>query len=191
VNYLARLLIGLTLVLLAGCAAAPPPEPILATGPLQGRLEKGIYHDQRGWFEIATPIAPTDPGYSAMSVAEEPHPNAEYVNFVPTQTPEFYRAYVEDFFATNHQVMAYGEIADSAINLFGRQQTEARSEPIERAGEKSWHTASTIGLLRLYTGVRHFPERQGRSALDGVAHGLQALCAAASGTCRSERRSGG
>jgi hypothetical protein len=151
VNYLARLLIGLTLVLLAGCAAAPPPEPILATGPLQGRLEKGIYHDQRGWFEIATPIAPTDPGYSAMSVAEEPHPNAEYVNFVPTQTPEFYRAYVEDFFATNHQVMAYGEIADSAINLFGRQQTEARSEPIERAGEKSWHTASTIGLLRLYT----------------------------------------
>ncbi|HEX4300412.1 MAG TPA: hypothetical protein VH327_06030 [Gammaproteobacteria bacterium] len=142
---------GLTLVLLAGCAAAPPATPILATGPLHGRLEKGIYYDRFGWFEIATPIAPTDPVYSAMSVDEESPPNSDYVSFLPNQTPEYYRVYVEDFFAGNHPLMGYGQIADIAVGLFGKQSTEARSEPVERVGEKPWHTATTSGLLRLYT----------------------------------------
>jgi hypothetical protein len=143
--------ISLTLTLLAACAAAPPAAPILATGPLHGRLEKGVYHDRYGWFQIGTPVAPSDPGYSALSVDEESQPNADYVSFLPTQTPEYYRVYVEDFFATNHPVSAYDEVADSAMSLFGKQLTEARSEPIERIAEKSWHTATTSGLLRLYT----------------------------------------
>lgn len=142
---------GLALALLASCAAAPPPTPILATGPLHGRLEKGIYHDRYGWFEIATPVAPTDPDYSALSIDEEPQQIADYVSFLLTQMPEYYRVYVEDFFANNHPVTAYGEIADSAIKLLGKQQAEARSEPIERIAEKPWHTATTSGLLRLYT----------------------------------------
>jgi hypothetical protein len=142
---------GMTLALLAGCAAAPPPMPILATGPLHGRLEKGVYHDRYGWFQIGTPVAPSDPGYSALSVDEESQPNADYVSFLPTQTPEYYRVYVEDFFATNHPVTAYGEVADSAMTLFGKQLTEARFEPVERIAEKSWHTPTTSGLLRLYT----------------------------------------
>jgi hypothetical protein len=141
----------MTLTLLAACAAAPPAAPIISTGSLHGRLEKGVYQDQYGWFEIATPIAPTDPGYSAMSVDEEAQPNVDYVSFLPTQTPEFYRVYVEDFFATNHPITGYGGIADTAIGLLGKQVTEARSEPVQRIAEKPWHTATTSGLLRLYT----------------------------------------
>jgi hypothetical protein len=142
---------GLTLMLLAGCAAAPPTMPILATGPLHGRLDNGIYHDRFGWFEIATPVAPTDAGYSALSIDEESQQNVNYVSFLLSQTPEYYRVYVEDFFASNHPVIGYGQIADSAMSLFGKGLTEARSEPIEQVAEKPWHTATTSGLLRLYT----------------------------------------
>jgi len=138
------------LALLAACATTPPAAPILTAGPLQGRLEQGIYHDKYGWFEIATPVAPTDPGYAAMSVDEEIQPNVDYVSFLPTQTPEFYRAYVEDFFAANHPITGYGGIADTAISLLGKQVTEIRSEPVQRIAEKPWHTATTDGLLRLY-----------------------------------------
>ena len=142
---------GLVLVLLAGCAAAPPPAPALPNGPLHGRLEDGIYHDRYGWFEIAAPVAPTDPGYSAQAMDDDSQPHSDYVRFMPGQTPEYYRAYVEDFFATNHPIRGYGEIADTAIDLLGRQATEARSEPVVRVAEKPWHTSTTSGLLRLYT----------------------------------------
>lgn len=129
----------------------PPAAPTLTNGPLHGRLEKGVYQDQYGWFEVATPVAPTEPGYPTMSVDEETQPNVDYVSFLPTQTPEFYRVYVEDFFATNHPVTDYGGIADTAVGLLGKQVTEARAEPVQRIAEKPWHTATTDGLLRLYT----------------------------------------
>jgi hypothetical protein len=142
---------GFALALLAGCAAAPMPTPILATGPLHGRLEQGIYHDRFGWFEVATPVAPTDPGYAALSVDEESVPNVSYVSFLLTQTPEYYRVYMEDFYASNHPVTSYQQIADSAMSLFGKELMQARSEPMVQVAEKPWHTAGTSGLLRLYT----------------------------------------
>jgi len=142
---------GFALQLLAACAAAPTPMPILATGPLHGRLEQGIYHDRSGWFEVTAPVAPADPGYSALSVDEESAPNVSYVGFLLTQTPEYYRVYMEDFFASNHPVTSYQQIADSAMSLFGKELVQARSEPMEQVAEKPWHTGTTSGLLRLYT----------------------------------------
>ena len=139
------------LAFLAGCATTPPPAPTLINGPLHGSLEGGIYHDHHGWFEIATPIAPADPGYSALGVDDDTQQITDYVRFMPAQTPEYYRAYAEDFFANNHPIMGYGVMADNAINLLGKEATESRSEPVVRVAEKPWHTATTSGLLRLYT----------------------------------------
>jgi hypothetical protein len=141
-------------MLLAGCAAAPvsAPGPILPKGPLHGRLEQGIYHDMHDWFGVGTPVAPTEPGYGTLSLDEEYQPNISYVSFIPTDAPgEFYRVYVEDFWASNHPVTGYDQIADSAMAFFGKQVTESRSEPIQLIDERPWHTATTSGLLRFYT----------------------------------------
>jgi hypothetical protein len=143
-------LAGLSL-LLSACAGAPP-APILPNGPLQGRLEAGIYHDKRGWFGVATPISPADPGYATLAVTEQYEPAISFVSFLPTQAPgEYYRAYMEDFYAGGHVVPAMSTIADSAMKLFGKQLMQARAEPMRLVEEKPWNAGATSGLLRLYT----------------------------------------
>ena len=145
---------GFCLLLLTGCASTPvaPPHPYYATGPLQGRLEQGIYHDMRGWFGIASPISPSDPTYTYMSVGEEYHPTIGYVSFIPLDKPgEYYRAYMEDFPASGHVVPDMGQVADGAMRFFGKQLVQARVEPLHLVEERPWHAGATTGLLRLYT----------------------------------------
>lgn len=148
-----RALPAVSLLLLAACAGQPVPEPgpMLPKGPLHGRLEAGIYHDMRGWFSIATPMAPSDPLYPTLAVNEEYDPNISFVSFLPTRAPgEYYRAYVEDFYGSNHPVPALAVVADSAMKLFGRQLVQVRSEPMRLIEEKRWMAGATQGLLRLY-----------------------------------------
>jgi hypothetical protein len=142
--------IGLSM-LLSACASAPR-GPILPNGPLQGRLEAGIYHDMRGWFGVATPLSPSDPAYGTLAVTEQYLPVISFVSFLPTQAPgEYYRAYMEDFYAGGHVVPAMATVADSAIKLFGKQLMQARAEPMRLIEEKPWKAGVTSGLLRLYT----------------------------------------
>ena len=146
-----RLLRASGLLLLSACAGAPP-APMLPNGPLQGRLEAGIYHDMRGWFSIATPISPVDPGYATLAVTEQYQATVSFVSFLPTQAPgEYYRAYMEDFYAGGHVVPAMTTVADSAMKLFGKQLMLARTEPVRLIEERSWNAGATSGVLRLYT----------------------------------------
>jgi hypothetical protein len=149
-----RLLVASCLLLLAGCASAPAqaPHPYFATGPLKGHLEQGLYHDQRGWYGIQSPIAPDDPGYPYMSLGEEYHDNLSYASFIPLDHPgEYYRAYVEDFPAAGHVVPDMHVVADSAMRFFGRQLVQTRVEPLDMVEERSWQAGATAGVLRLYT----------------------------------------
>lgn len=144
-------LAGLSLLLLAACTSAPS-APMLPNGPLKGRLEAGVYHDMRGWFGVATPISPSDPAYGALAVTEQYEPAISFVSFLPSQAPgEYYRAYIEDFYAGGHVVPAMPTIADSAMKLFGKQLMQARDEPMHLVEEKPWDAGATSGLLRLYT----------------------------------------
>lgn len=140
------------LLVMPACASVPPAGPVLARGPLNGRLEEGLYHDRLDWFMVATPIPPQDPGYSSLSVTEQYAPNTDYVSFIPIKDGgQYYRAYVEDFYGGNHPVPSMDEIADSAMRFFGRQLVEARAEPLRLVEEKPWAAGPTSGLLRLYT----------------------------------------
>lgn len=121
-------------------------------GPLQGQLKNGIYSDRRGWFAVTVPVLPTDPGYGAMGLDEEYPDNISYVTFIPSQSPgEFYYAYVEDFYASNHPVPSMDQVADSAIKVFGIPMVKQRTEPLRLVEEKPWAAGATTGLLRLYT----------------------------------------
>ena len=145
--------IGLILSL-ASCATGPAsaPMPILLKGPLQGQLKDGVYRDRTGWFEVTTPIPPSDPGYAAMGLDEEYTENVSYVSFIPSRSPgEFYHAYVEDFFASSHPVPSMDEVADSAMKVFGTPMVKQRTEPLHLVEERYWRTATTTGLIRLYT----------------------------------------
>jgi len=146
----ARGLLALCL-LLAGCAGAPP-TPLVPTGPLQGRLEHGTYHDMRDWFGVASPIAPEDPDYPTLAVNEEYEAHISFATFVLTRAPgEFYRAYVEDFAGGGHAVPGLDGVADAAVNLFGGQEAKQRAEPVRFVAERRWQAGKTYGLLRLYT----------------------------------------
>ena len=147
-------ILALTSMLLAGCASAPHQDvgPMLPKGPLHGRLDAGVYHDMRGWFSVSTPIPPSDPAYPYLGVTEQYETNISFVAFLPTLSPgEFYRAYMEDFYGSNHQVTDLRQIADSAMKLFGKDVVQARSEPMHLVEERPWHVGSSDGLLRLYT----------------------------------------
>ena len=141
----------LWLAALTACSSVPP-APILLKGALQGVLTGGTYTDKRGWFQVATPIPPSDPGYTGMGVDEEYPEHVSYVSFLLSKSPgEFYHAYVEDFYASNHPVPSMDQVADSAIKVFGTQMVKQRIEPMRLVEEKPWRTTTTSGLLRLYT----------------------------------------
>ena len=137
---------------LVSCAQAPVSSPILVGGSLHGRLRAGIYQDRNDWFSIATPLAPHDPDYAQLQVSENDISHISFVDFEPLTSPgEYYRAYVEDFYATNHPVPAFDQVADQAMKVFSTGITQQRLEPIRLVYEKPWQAGSTAGLLRLYT----------------------------------------
>jgi hypothetical protein len=125
---------------------------MVANGSLQGRLQAGVYQDKNDWFSIATPVAPADPSYSQLSVSENYAPHVSLVSFSPSTSPgEYYRVYVEDFYASNLPVPTLQRLADSAMQLFGAGITQQRLEPMRLVAEKPWSAGATQGLLRLYT----------------------------------------
>lgn len=142
----------LLLLGLASCAQAPVGSPILADGPLQGRLRAGVYQDKNDWFSVATPLAADDPGYPQLRVSENYVSHISLVDFELLTSPgEYYRAYVEDFYATNHPVPTFDQVADQAMQVFSSVITQQRLEPIRLVYEKPWQAGATTGLLRLYT----------------------------------------
>lgn len=145
---------AILVLLLAACAAAPTqaPGPILLSGPLQGRLAEGVYHDRHDWFSVATPFPPGSVDYRDMLVQEIDQPHLSLVNFIPpTHSGEYYRAYAEDFFASHHPVPGLDTVEDNAVNVYGRQVMAARLEPMVFQQEKPWSAGGSRGLLRFYT----------------------------------------
>lgn len=141
-------------LLLAACTAPPPQPlgPLVLSGALQGSIVDNIYHDRRGWFTVATPFPVGGDGYRYMEVQEVYPQDISFVNFVPQTAPgEYYRAYAEDFFASNHPVPSFDTIADNALKVYGKQVMDARLEPMVLQQEKTWSTGATQGLIRLYT----------------------------------------
>lgn len=125
---------------------------MLPPGPQHGRLEAGRYHDMRGWFGIATPLPPSDPAYRYLTVNDQYQPNISLVAFRPNRSPgEVYQAFTEDFYASNHAVPGLDEIADNAMQVFGKDEMQSRGEPVRLVEERPWRAGSTDGLLRLYT----------------------------------------
>ena len=150
-KHLVAIALGL---LVAGCATAPAPAPmpVMIKGPLQGQLKDGVYRDRAAWFEVSAPVLPTDPNYTAMGLDEEYPEHVSYVSFIPSRSPgEFYHAYVEDFFASDHPVPSMDQVADSAMKVFGTPMVKQRTEPLHLVEERYWRTSTTTGLLRLYT----------------------------------------
>ncbi len=145
---------ALSLLLLAGCAAPPPLTGPLVEGGggLQGDIVDGAYHDRRHWASVALPFPPGDPRYDYVKIKEEYPHYVAFVSFLPLSNPgEYYRIYLEDFKAGGHAVPSYGDLADTAMRIFGKQLTAVRIEPIQLVAEEPWHTATTHGLMRLYT----------------------------------------
>jgi len=141
-------------MLLGACAGNPsqPAGPILISGPLQGHIGDGVYHDKRDWFSIGIPFRQGDSGYPYVQMQEVYPANISFVNFASLNNPgEYYRVYTEDFFASNHLVPDLDHVADSVLQVYGRQLVAARLSPMEFQQEKSWQAGATQGLLRLYT----------------------------------------
>ena len=125
---------------------------MLLKGPLQGHLVAGVFRDKREWFDVTSPIPTSDPGYDAMGVDEEYAANVSYVSFILVKSPgEFYHAYMEDFYGSNHPVPSMDQVADSAMKVFGSQMVQQRIEPLRLVEERPWRAGNSTGLLRLYT----------------------------------------
>ena len=139
--------------LVTGCAGdAPIPSPVTETGSLRGRIEQGIYHDSRGWFEVATPFKEGDAEFRYMQVHEEYEANLSFVNFIPITNPgEDYVVYSEDVAAVNRPVPDMDQLADSAVRFFGKQLTDERAEPMVLVQHEAWQTPRTRGIIRFYT----------------------------------------
>ncbi len=151
---LSRLLTVLAcLPLLAACAGATPyMGPTLVSGPLQGRIDDGVYHDKRDWFSIAIPFHQGDAGYPYVQMQEVYPANISFVNFSSGNKPgEYFRVYAENFFASNHLVPDMDQVADSMLQVYGRQLMATRLSPMEFQQERPWQLGSSQGLLRLYT----------------------------------------
>jgi len=139
---------------LAACAAAPtaPSGPVLPKGPEHGRIENNAYYDQRDWYSVTLPFQPGEEGYDSLSVTEEYPGHVSYAAFIPAYTAgEYYRVYLEDFYATNQPVPDLATVADMAMRFFGKELLQERLEPVRLLEEKSWDTGNTTGYLRLYT----------------------------------------
>jgi hypothetical protein len=140
-----------SLLMLVGCTGTPP-MPQFPTGPLQGTLQHGVYHDMRNWFGVEPPIGPDDPDYPTLAVNEEYEAHISFVTFVLSRSPgEFYRAYVEDFAGGDHAVPNLDVLGDAAMNFFGKQVVEQRTEPLRFIAQRRYQAGKTYGLLRLYT----------------------------------------
>ena len=140
-------------MLLTGCAEAPQAmDPKVTSGSLQGRIDGGVYRDKRDWFSIGIPFRQGAAGYPYVQMQEVYPANISFVNFSSLSNPgEYYRVYAEDFFASNHLVPDMDRVADSVLQVYGRQLVTARMAPLEFKQEKSWQAGTTPGLLRLYT----------------------------------------
>lgn len=137
----------------AGCAgAAPKPAPYVETGPLQGRIEQGAYHDKRGWFEVGTPFQEDEPQFAYLKIREEYPENVSFVNFTLLSNPgENYVAYVEDLIAGHHAGSDLDQMLDAAVRFFGKQVADIRLEPLQLVKEEAWQTGSSRGIIRFYT----------------------------------------
>lgn len=142
-----------SLLLLAACAVPPERKgPQVESGVMQGSIVDGDYHDMRHWASVALPFHPDDPRYDYIRIREEYPSDVAFVSFLPLTNPgEYYRLYLEDFKAGGHPIRPLGELADTAMRIFGKQLTRVRIEPIQLVAEEPWHTAATQGLMRLYT----------------------------------------
>lgn len=155
-----------TLVCLLGlsaCASVPAPAgPVLPPGPEHGRIEQGVYHDRRGWFQVNVPLHPGEEGYDSLYVEENYPKNVSFVSFTPFYagnrgyiptfaSGEYYRAYVEDFIANGHLVPEMDTLADMAMTFFGKLLSEQRIEPLHLVEQRPWQAGATTGVVRLYT----------------------------------------
>lgn len=149
-----RLLIALAcLASLTACAGSlQPAEPTVTSGPLQGRIADGVFHDKRDWFSIGVPFRHGDAGYPDTQIQEAYPANISFANFSSLNNPGvYYRIYSEDFFASNHLVPDMDHVADAVLQVYGRQLVAARLAPMEFQQEKPLQLGATQGLLRLYT----------------------------------------
>ena len=139
---------------LGACASGPPAisGPVLPPGLDHGRIEKGAYHDKRDWYSVSLPFQEGEAGYDSLSVSEEYPSAVSYAAFIPTYTGgEYYRSYVEDFYAGNRPVPALPQLANMAVTFFGKVLMQQRLEPMRLVEEKPWNTDNSSGYLRLYT----------------------------------------
>jgi hypothetical protein len=141
------------LLMLVACVGVPQPSgPFITSGPLQGRIADGVFHDKRDWFSIGVPFQRGDTGYPDTQVQEAYPANISFVNFSSLNNPGvYYRVYSEDFFASNHLVPDMDHVADAVLQVYGRQLVAARLASMVFQQEKPWQAGATPGLLRLYT----------------------------------------
>lgn len=106
----------------------------------------------RGWFSVGIPFREgIDADHRAL-VEEIYKPNISFVGFTSAASPgEFYRAYAEDLFASNHAVPDMDRLSDAVLQSYGKQLVAARTTTLVFQQEKPWQAGTTRGLLRLYT----------------------------------------
>lgn len=144
----------LAVALLTACASQPERAagPVLETPVLQGEIRDGVYHARGDWFQVMLPAKPDTDDYRRLQVHEEYPAYVAFAAFTPGTDPgEYYRVYAEDLFARGQTGKDLKALADSAVNLFGKQLADQRLEPLQLVQEESWSTAHTQGLMRFYT----------------------------------------
>lgn len=141
------------IVLLAACAETPQPVgPTVISGTLRGRIDAGNFHDKRDWFSVGIPFRRATDEYRYVQLQESYPPSISFVAFMsPTSPGEYYRAYAEDFFASNRRVPDMDQVADSVIRVYGQEIEDERTMPLVLQQEKPWRVGATQGLLRFYT----------------------------------------
>lgn len=154
----------LSVLVLAACAssASMPLGLSLPPGPDHGHIAQGVYHDKHDWFSVDLPFHPGEEGYDNLYLEEEYPKNVSFIAFTPnyptTQgfisdsvTGEYYRVYVEDFYADRVLVPELPQVADMAMNFLGKQLVQQRIEPLHLVEERPWQQGAKPGLMRFYT----------------------------------------
>lgn len=148
---LTGLLAGVSVLAACSSTGAPLPGPMLESPVIQGEIQDGVYRARGDWFHIAMPLHPGSEEYRSLQVHEEYPPYVAFVSFSPLTYPgEYYRVYAEDFMAHGHPTDDLSVVADSAVQLFGRQLGDQRLAPMQLIDEENWQTPHTHGLLRFY-----------------------------------------